>query len=53
MTFSQFLKELEDIEDGFEKDENEIDFTMLKMLQSILKQKGLFLNQTLIIILMR
>lgn len=39
MTFSQFLKELEDIEDDFEKDENEIDFTMLKMLQSVLKQK--------------
>lgn len=39
MTFSQFLKELEDIENDFEKDENEIDFTMLKMLQSVLKQK--------------
>lgn len=39
MTFTQFLKELEDIEENFEKNENEIDFTMLKMLQTVLKQK--------------
>ena len=39
MTYKEFIEELDEIEQNLEKDENQIDFTMLKMLQSILKSK--------------
>ena len=39
MTYSQFIEELKELEENIDKNENEIDFTMLKMIQAILKEK--------------
>lgn len=39
MTYTDFLKQLEELEENLDKNENEIDFTMLKMLKSIMDSK--------------
>lgn len=39
MTPKELIEQIEEFEENLDKDENEIDFTMLKMLQSILKSK--------------
>ena len=39
MTYQEIFDSMEEIELNLEKDENEIDFMMLKMLQGILKSK--------------
>lgn len=39
MNYKELIEELEELEENIDKNENELDFTMLKMLQSVLKAK--------------
>lgn len=39
MIYSKFIEDIKELEDNIDKDENEIDFTLLKTIQKILEQK--------------
>ena len=39
MIYSKFIEDIKELEDNIAKDENEIDFTLLKTIQKILEQK--------------